>query len=290
MAKREEATRKATSDIEDCPICGVIMPISATVNHSEQHWLDVQTLLHRVIENAGFEAKNVWESVLTDRVSERIIGNIFQVPIAVADISDLNPNVMLELGLRLASKKPTIVIVNSGGEIPFDIRDFHALFYPSNLNILEMEDFFKKITKLLNEKYKLYKAENYQPFLGNVIVDVASPETREVGANQIIMERLDSLATEIRRLDRGRSSYVPASQNPTRFNGSIAYRIPELAYDNFYSEARPLWEVDHIVIKEVNDGMVSGLITFSGATSMSDVYDKIEKILINLGGEIDVPF
>src|SRR4051794_3026748 len=91
------------------PICGVIMPISATANLSEQHWQNLQTLLHRAIAAAGFSPRNVWESTSTDRISERIIGNIFQVPIAVADISDLNPNVMLELGLRLASKKPTIV-------------------------------------------------------------------------------------------------------------------------------------------------------------------------------------
>lgn len=183
------------------PVCGVIMPISATSSHGEVHWSDVQTLLHRAITEAGFTPLNVWENTAADRVSERIIANIFEQPLVVADISDLNPNVMFELGLRLASKKPTIVIVNSGGTIPFDIRDFHAIPYPADLNMLGMEKFFRLLASALKEKHEAWLKNEYQPFLGTIVVDVITPGHREITADVAIVDKLDDITRRLARIE-----------------------------------------------------------------------------------------
>jgi len=178
-------------------ICGIIMPISGTANQPETHWTAVRTLIARAIEKAGFEAIPVWENSATDRVSERIIGNIFQFPLAVVDISDSNPNVMLELGLRLASKRPTVVVINQGGSIPFDIRDFHALHYPSSLSILEMEAFIDELASTLITKNDAASKTDYIPFLGNVVVDVIAPSQREIPLGEFLLERLDEISAKL---------------------------------------------------------------------------------------------
>jgi hypothetical protein len=196
--KHEEATPK--------PTCGIIMPISATASRSESQWANVQTLLHRVIGTAGFDAKNVWEGAATDRISERIISSIFRCDIVVADITDLNPNVMLELGLRLASKKPTIVVVSKGSAIPFDIRDFQAVDYPADMNMLGMEDFFNRLSTQLNEKYDAAQRESYQPFLSNVVIDVLAPKERPGTLDQVILNKLDDLSYRIQIIDDNRRS------------------------------------------------------------------------------------
>ncbi len=204
------------------------MPISATSNHSEQHWGEVQTLIHRAIRNAGFDPVNVWENEVVDRISERIVGNIFSHDIAVADISDLNPNVMLELGLRLSSKKPTVVVVDSIGSIPFDIRDFNAVIYPSDLTIISMESFIEKLSSVLKQKHAAFSAGNYTPFLGKVVVDVIEPETRSVPKDDLIISLLEELRSRISRIERGsdlqsthqRSDRVQ-SRNPDRISVSI---------------------------------------------------------------------
>lgn len=190
------------------PICGIIMPISATINHTAAHWTDVRTLISRAIEKAGFVAAPVWENSSVDRVSERIIGNIFQFDLAIADISDSNPNVMLELGLRLASKKPTIVIINSGGVIPFDIRDFHALEYPSSLSILEMEAFIDALASTLIAKDDASREEGYTPFLGKVVVDVVQPGERQVPIDKYLLDRLDEISS---RLNQHIPTYRPSN-------------------------------------------------------------------------------
>lgn len=189
--------------------CGLIMPISATENFPSEHWIEVQTLLHRAISDEGFFPHNVWDDTGTDRISERVIGNIFRFPIVVAVVSDLNPNVMFELGLRLASKKPTVVVQNEGGRRAFDISDFHALPYPSDLNMLKMEKFLSVLRSTIRAKYDAAQSDNYIPFLGSVIVDVLSPTQRELPMSELILSRLDDLDRKIAR------------QHPTASNGHI---------------------------------------------------------------------
>lgn len=285
-------SNRAKSQHADLPTCGVIMPISGTASYTEEHWRHVQMLLHRAISAAGFTPRNVWENTATDRISERIIGNIFEVPLLVADISDLNPNVMLELGLRLASKKPTIVIANAGGEIPFDIRDFHATFYPPDMNMLGMEDFFRRLAKVLQEKYAAYKGEGYTPFLGNVIVDVASPETREVGLNELLLSRLEEISTRLGTVENAvKPPKNQPSQKPKRvFTGQIAVEIPDESVDTFKQIAGDMFEVDGIRLNTIQNGVANLTVHYSGVSEYRDFHTRISEMAQSVGGELDVPF
>lgn len=201
MADKQGEQRKASNGEaageNASPTCGVIMPISATTTFPESHWVRVQSLVHRAIVSAGFAPANVWENSSKDRISERIVGSIFAHPVAVIDISDLNPNVMLELGLRLASKKPSIVISSSASDIPFDIRDFEVLLYPVDLNIIDMEIFLEKLKEYIFDRYNSSKNGTYTPFLANLVVDVLSPSEREVPIDKLILSRLDDLDRRI---------------------------------------------------------------------------------------------
>jgi hypothetical protein len=296
----QSATRNAAASVkelhQEAPSCGVIMPISETANHVEAHWQAVQTLLHRAINAAGFSPRNVWESTATDRISERIIGNIFQVPIVVADITDLNPNVMLELGLRLSSKKPTVVVATTGSDIPFDIRDFHAVFYPADMNMLGMEEFFRKLTRVLQEKYRAFTGDAYVPFLGNVIVDVASPETREVGANEIILSRLDDIAARLgtmeaaSRAPKGNLSSFRIRPASSPANGTSTVRIPDEGVAAFVSSAHGLLEVDSIREKSSDAGFTELDVNWSGAESFIAIDNKLSEIANRFGGDTDIPF
>lgn len=228
----DASSRSETSESD--PACGVIMPISATSNHDEKHWASVQTLLHRGIRAAGLQPHNVWEGV-NDRISKRIVSNIFRQDIVVADISDLNPNVMLEVGLRLASKKPIVIVFEEGGKIPFDIADVGALPYPGDLNILDMEGFFEKFTSLIKERLQAFSAGTYEPYLGDVVVEVLEPQTKEIGIGEAILERLDEFSSRLSRIEKNNANgnrflrtdrSEPRRQGPTT---RVTFSIPRKA-------------------------------------------------------------
>ncbi|WP_312686594.1 hypothetical protein [Brevundimonas nasdae] len=218
--KSKAEPKTAAAELEDpaLTICGVIMPISTTVNFSEAHWERIQTLLHRGIRLAGFQPTNVWVNDQRDRVSERIIGNIFTHEIVVADISDLNPNVMFELGLRLASKRPTVVVMNKGGQIPFDIRDFHVLQYPSDMNILDMEAFYLDLSETLINKHNSFKSKDYRPFLDGVIVEVTSPSTREVTGVEAVLTRLDQVSARLSGIENTQKAIAKTPTPSTMYS------------------------------------------------------------------------
>lgn len=287
-----ERKRTAPPTSEQKPRCGIIMPISATANQDEGHWKDVLKLLHRSLDNAGFDPVNVWESSTGDRISERIVSNIFNLDIIVVDISDLNPNVMFELGLRLSSKKPTIVTCNTGGLVPFDIRDFEILLYPPDLNILGIEEFFTKLDKSLKDKYLSYKGNKYAAFLSNVVIDVASPQTRELDISQLLLSRMDDLSRKVSSIENNNQIDLPPPRTRTRTllkRSTIYVDIPEERADGFIEKAHALYDVDDI--EEI--AKRNGIRELKVLTSSADPRQSEHKVLTladEFGGEEGLPF
>ena len=97
---------------ESVPIqkCGIIMPISAIDNCEASHWDDVGAILHDAIGKTGFEPNMVSDADDIGVIQKRIIQNLYDNPMIVCDVSCKNPNVMFELGIRLAFDKPAIII------------------------------------------------------------------------------------------------------------------------------------------------------------------------------------
>ncbi len=213
------------------PACGIIMPISGNSSHDQAHWADVRELISRAIVKAGHRPVPVWQNSTIDRISKKIIGNIFAVPVAVADISSLNPNVMFELGLRLASKKPTIVVMEEGGEIPFDIRDFHVMVYPPSLNILKMERFISDVASSIEQIIEASLGPGYVPFLEDVVIDVVRPEQREVSIGSYVVDRIQELADQVGRLGAAVRYSSGSNPNGSRVNFALSYQ-PRLGHSH----------------------------------------------------------
>src|SRR5205823_5268135 len=56
-------------------VCGIIMPISAIDNCSEEHWSEVRTIFEDAIETAGFEPRLVSDAEDVGIIQKRIIQN-----------------------------------------------------------------------------------------------------------------------------------------------------------------------------------------------------------------------
>lgn len=196
-------------------LCGIIMPISGTPTHTAQHWARVKTLLHRAVRGAGLEPLDVWTNSAVDRITTRIVTNIYAVPIAICDISGLNANVMLETGMRLASKRPTIIVADDQVQIPFDIRDFEVVQYPRDTNIIEMEAFLSSLANMVGERLAAFEKGTYESFLGDVTIDVVEPQERQISREQWLERRLDEIDRGLRELGRTRDVVGPRESQPS---------------------------------------------------------------------------
>ena len=110
--------------------CFVIMPFSKTsTEHTEEYWTKhFETFLKPLIEQcAELEAHR--SEPLRGDVLRKIITELVVSPVVVADLTDRNPNVFLELGVRQSFKHGTVTIAEKGTKIPFDISVKGILFY-----------------------------------------------------------------------------------------------------------------------------------------------------------------
>lgn len=114
----------------DREICFVIMPFSKTTEeHTEEYWTShFESFLKPLIEeNPSLEARR--SKPLRGDVLREIITALVVSPIVVVDLTDRNPNVYWELGVRQSFKHCTVTIAEDGTELPFDLSVKGTLFY-----------------------------------------------------------------------------------------------------------------------------------------------------------------
>ncbi|MCL2651945.1 MAG: hypothetical protein FWD60_13120 [Candidatus Azobacteroides sp.] len=100
--------------------CGIVMPISAIDTYTAEHWNDVLSILKDAINQTDFEPDLVSNADDSGIIQHRIVKNLYNNEIIVCDVSGRNPNVMFELGIRLAFDKPTIIIKDDKTSYSFD--------------------------------------------------------------------------------------------------------------------------------------------------------------------------
>jgi len=88
-----------------------------------------EELIKKPLEAAGFEVNRA-DSVLTQQnILRDVIAGIATADLIVADLTDLNPNVMYELGIAHGLRIPTVLIAQSIEVLPFDLRSYRVVKY-----------------------------------------------------------------------------------------------------------------------------------------------------------------
>lgn len=196
------------------------MPISAMEGCAESHWSDVLDILTEAIEDAGFEGNLVSNADDVGIIHKRIIQNLYDNPVVVCDVSGKNPNVMFELGLRLAFDKPTVIIKDDKTTYSFDTSAIEHLDYPRDLRFSRIVEFKAKLAEKIAATHKRATTDpQYTTFLKHFgEFTVAKLEKKEVSGQEFILEELRSMRNAMRRLEHSsviqRDLDAPLRQRP----------------------------------------------------------------------------
>jgi len=211
MADQAPTNGDAVTPLAARSKCGIIMPISEIDGLSEKHWVEVLSILSAAIEDAGFEATLVSTTDEVGIIQQTIIQNLYDNPIVVCDVSAKNPNVMFELGMRLAFDKPTVIVKDDKTSYSFDTSPIQHLSYPRDLHYHQIVEFKTKLsTKIKNTHKRAQSDPDYTTFLkhfGEFVV--AKIDRKEVSSQEFIIEELKSIKRGMTRLERstvGKSS------------------------------------------------------------------------------------
>ncbi len=176
------------------PKCGLIMPISAIAGCSEQHWSDVKSILTETLKESGYHAELVSEADDVGIIQKRIIQNVYENPIVVCDVSGKNPNVMFELGMRLAFDKPTVIVKDDLTDYSFDTSPIEHIGYPRDLRFNKILEFKKKLKDKVKGTYEASQKSSYTTFLKSFgEFKVAKLNTQEVDKEDYLLSELSEL-------------------------------------------------------------------------------------------------
>jgi hypothetical protein len=233
--------------------CGIVMPISAIDGCNESHWNEVYGIVSEAVNNANFSPNLVSNANEVSFIHQTIIQNLYQNQIVICDVSGRNPNVMFELGIRLAFDKPTIIIKDDATPYSFDTSPIEHLEYPRDLRFNKIVDFKEKLTKKISATFDASKDAKYSPFLKHFgTFTIGKIESKEINQTEYILAELQSIKNEIKNqqknsydLDTGKWATLPAFLRPleeikkgasskrhrileVEFSHDITTKIPEI--------------------------------------------------------------
>ncbi len=183
----------------------------------ELHWADVKAILTDVIESADFRANLVSDADDVGIIQKRIIQNLYENPIVICDVSAKNPNVMFELGLRLAFDKPTIIVKDDLTDYSFDTGIIEHLDYPRDLRFNKIVAFKEKLKTKITATHKKATEDpsSYTTFLKHFgTFTVAKLDSKEVSRDDYVLQELKDLR---RMLVRREQAPEPASPSQVRW-------------------------------------------------------------------------
>lgn len=117
----------------------VAMPFAE--DFEDVFYYGIEASLHK----HGLLCERIDKVAFTGNVHERMKEKIRTATLVVADLTDANPNVYLEVGFAWAAEVPTLLIRRADSELKFDVQSDKCLSYR---NIKDLEE---KLTKELRQ-------------------------------------------------------------------------------------------------------------------------------------------
>lgn len=213
MSKKETSTAE-TSTLKQCFIATPLGMDGSEIRRKADGV--IQAVLKPVLEELGYKVIAPHEIDNPGSITKQVIEHLLHDELVIANLTNLNPNVMYELAVRHATRLPIVCIAEEGTKLPFDIASERTIFYSDDMAGVEalkvsLRGMLKVALKEKDPDNPIYRAQE-------------SFELKKVDikddAQKVIVDQLNAIErrlTNIESLERSRSSRESSSyQSDTR--------------------------------------------------------------------------
>lgn len=191
--------------------CFVITPIGGDGSATRRA---ADGLIDAVVEptllSLGFEVEVAHRISRSGSITNQVIELLLNVDLVIANLTELNPNVMYELAVRHARRLPTIIIAESGTKLPFDVSDERTIFYSNDM---------AGTTELIDKLRTAVESASSESEPDNPVYRAAKSKVmRDVHATDLdsyIIDRINTMERTLERLSEGIERANPAAKYTT---------------------------------------------------------------------------
>jgi hypothetical protein len=181
------------------------MPVSTSPAVEERfkdadHWTHVrETLFEPAVTLAGFKPISPVSSG-SEMIHANIINELQSCEMLLCDLSDHNPNVFFELGVRTSLNLPVALVAEIGTRLPFDISSVNTDFYAPELHGWEVDAGVEALAKHIRTSAD--KSEGQNPLwraFGLTIQGSEAPVSDDptTAKMDLILQKLNALETDV---------------------------------------------------------------------------------------------
>ncbi|WP_417540982.1 hypothetical protein [Microbacterium maritypicum] len=188
------------------PTCFIAMPITVHDDEAElyrdpEHWAHVMRhLFIPAIEAAGYTAIEPSANG-TSMIHGRIINHLATADLVLCDLSQHNPNVLFELGVRTSLNKPVALVKDEHLKLPFDIQGLNTHPYSSKLHAWELPGEIDALTAHIHSTREESAGTNplWRHFGVAITAETPSVDVSPVDARlELLLERLEGVESAVR--------------------------------------------------------------------------------------------
>lgn len=172
--------------------CFLVAPIGSVGSEARKRTDRLESkILRPVFDSLNFEIVRADKIPMPGMITRQIMEKLISADLVISDLTDCNPNVFYEMGIRHVLRSPIIHLIHVGSKIPFDNSDFRTLEYSFDVDVVE---------NLLSELPSIVDAA----MLGQVMNPFSS------STDAFVIRRHESGYMNLRSLDlvAGYSSYI----------------------------------------------------------------------------------
>lgn len=157
----------------------------------------IVAIIKPVLLSLGYDPIIPHKMTLPGSITDQVIECILSADMVIANLSGLNPNVMYELAVRHAARKPVVCVVEETTNLPFDIKQDRVIIYSDEF--YRVESMKRDLSQMIESAAKL-KTENIDNPIyraqSNSIIEKQLNKTSsasDVDINRVILYRLSRI-------------------------------------------------------------------------------------------------